>query len=266
MILAALALALAAATPPSLAFPVADRGGSHVDLLAPPGQHEWGQGHEPSEHLCNAGDVPRWCVWAEQNPDRSWTLTVANPDTARTARFWFPRAQVPGDTFTVGSVLYRGADGSVMASVVWSERHAIPGGEWGTTRMVFARVTQDNSAIVLDMPYSMTAAIRACFEEADKRRRQDECTDIYHLFNHLELDTDNVSPTPAFKIDTYAWTWPGRHTRGEDPRKGPPLRAEDLKYWQDPACTYTRRYRFDAAAGRYLPDAPLPKCAEYRRE
>jgi hypothetical protein len=31
----------------------------------------------------------------------------------------------------------------------------------------------------------------------------------------------------------------------------------------DPLCSYRRSFTFDAAAGRYVPDAPLPDCGDY---
>ena len=64
-------------------------------------------------------------------------------------------------------------------------------------------------------------------------------------------------------VETIATTYPGRRSRSEDSREGRPLRQQDLAYWRDPVCSYTRRYRFDAAAGRYLPESPVPACDDY---
>ena len=252
-------LALAAATVPS--FEVVDRAGSRVDMIGVRGL-QWWEPREPSAPHCSEGAAPRWCVSAARDADRGWILTISNAETSRTAQVRLPPGG-PGGSLAVWSQLIRGADGSIVAGVQRSERGAFAGGGWQTDRLVFVRVTAESEAVVLDLPLFASASIRACFDERDRRRRLDACSDEYGFMSGFELDTGNSSPTPALTVWTDATTYPGRRSRSEDSRERRALRRQDLTRWRDPACSYTRRYRFDPAAGRYLPETPVPACADY---
>jgi hypothetical protein len=255
-----LSLALAAASTPS--FEVVDRAGSRVDMIGVRGL-QWWEPREASTPHCSEGAAPRWCVSASRNDDQGWTLTISNAATSRTAHVRLPALEGPGASLIVWSQLIRGADGSILAGVERTDRGGLSGGDWQKTRVILVRVTAETEAIVLDLPVLGVAAIRACFDERDRRRRRDACRDDYALRGILNLDTENASPTPALSVETIATTYPGRRTRSEDSRGGRRLRRQDLTYWRDPVCSYMRRYRFDAAAGRYLPESPVPACADY---
>ena len=258
MILAS--LALAALVPPS--FEVPDRAGSRVDMLGVRGL-QWWEPREASALHCSEGAAPRWCVSASRNDDLGWTLTIGNAETSRTARVRLPAPEGPEASLAVWSQLIRGADGSVLAGVQRTDRGAFSGGGWQKDRLILVRITAETETIVLDLPLLGSASIRACFDERDRRRRRDACTDDYSFTAGFELATDNASPTPALDVWTHATTYPGRRSRSEDSRERRPLRRQDLTRWRDPVCSYTRRYRFDAAAGRYLPESPVPACADY---
>jgi hypothetical protein len=58
-------------------------------------------------------------------------------------------------------------------------------------------------------------------------------------------------------------TWPGRLAPDSDSTTDPPLRRSDLRWAIDRACTYRRRIAFDLRQSLYLPDSPLPACADY---
>lgn len=253
-------LALAALTTPS--FEVVDQAGSRVDTLGVRGLR-WGEPGEPSAPHCSGGAAPRWCVSAMRNDDLGWILTVSNADTARSARVRIPAPGGPGSTLVVWSQIIRGAEGSILAGAMLTDRGAFSGGGWDSHRQVFVRVTPETEAVVLDLPLLGSASIRACFDERDRRRRLDACSDDYSFVSGFELATDNASPTPALDVRTDATTYPGRRSRNEDSSEGRRLRPQDLTRWRDPVCSYTRRYRFDPAAGRYLPDRPVPPCADY---
>jgi len=63
---------------------------------------------------------------------------------------------------------------------------------------------------------------------------------------------------------TRATTYPGRRSRVEDSTAGAPLRRADLAHhWEDPECSYSRTFTYDAASHRYRPDTPLPACDDY---
>ena len=258
MILAS--LALAAFIPP--AFDVVDRAGSRVDMLGVRGVQPW-EPREPSAPHCSEGVAPRWCVSASRSGEPGWTVTIANAETSRTARIPLPASDGPGTSLVVDSRVVRGADGSIMVGVLRIDRGGFSGGGWQTHRFILIRLTAEAAGIVLDLPLLGSAAIRACFDARDRRRRRGACTDDYGFTAGFELDTENTSPTPAFSVWAEASTYPGRRSRSEDSSRDRALRRQDLTHWRDPVCTYTRRYRFDAAVGRYAPDTPVPDCADY---
>ncbi|HEX8526017.1 hypothetical protein [Allosphingosinicella sp.] len=251
-------LALAAAVPP--AFEVVDQAGSRVDMLGVRGL-QWWEPREPSAPHCSEGAAPSWCVSASRTDDSGWTLTVSNAAASRTARVRLPGPERA--SFIVWSQLVRGADGSILAGVVRTDRGPFSGGGWQKDRLILVRVTAESEGIVLDLPLLGSAAIRACFDGRDRRRRRGACTDDYSFSTAFSLDTANASSTPALSVSTRAETYPGRRSRSVDSSRGRPLRRQDLSHWHDPVCSYERRYRFHPAAGRYLPDTPVPACADY---
>jgi hypothetical protein len=253
-------LALAALVPP--AFEVVDQAGSRVDMLGVRGL-QWWEPREPSAPHCSEGAEPRWCVSASRDDDLGWTLTIANAAASRSVRVRLPDSEGPETSLVVSTQLIRGADGSILAGAIRTDRGAFSGGGWQTDRLILVRVTAETEAIVLDLPVLGSALIRACFDERDRRRRRDACSDDYGFTATFDLVTGNASPTPVLVSSTHARTYPGRRSRTEDSSRGPPLRRQDLTEWRDPVCSYTRRYRFDAAAGRYLPESPVPDCADY---
>lgn len=58
-----------------------------------------------------------------------------------------------------------------------------------------------------------------------------------------------------------SFTSPGARRRSDAPR-GLIERTEGDEV-PDPACSYTRSFHFSEAEGRYLPDGPLPVCADF---
>jgi len=255
-----LATLLAAAIPPAIDW--SDPAGNRVDDLGVRGL-EWWEPREPTTPHCSEGAAPRWCVALSRNDDSSWTLNITNAATSRHARVRLPAPEGPGARLIVEKQLIRGADGSILAGVLRIEGGSLSGGDWTKYRLILVRVTAETEAIVLDLPILGSASLRACFNERDRRRRRDACTDDYGLMASFILDRSNTSPTPVFEVETIATTYPGRRSRHGDSRRGRALRQEDLTRWRDPVCSYQRRYRFDAAAGRYLPDSPVPACADY---
>jgi hypothetical protein len=256
-----ISLALAAAVPP--AFEAVDRAGSRVDMLAVRGLQRW-EPREPSASHCSEGAAPSWCVSASRNDDDpGWTLTIRNAASSRIARVRIPAPEGSEASLVVWSQLIRGADGSILAGVQLTDRGGFSGGGWQKDRLILVRVTAETEAIVLDLPLLGSASIRACFDERDRRRRRNACSDDYGFTASFNLDTDNASPTPVLSVSTAATTFPGRRSRSEDSSEGRALRRKDLTYWRDPVCSYTRRYRFDATAGRYRPESPVPTCADY---
>lgn len=68
---------------------------------------------------------------------------------------------------------------------------------------------------------------------------------------------------PDLIVATIAQTSPGRRPRTPRGTQRDPIPRTEGDVIRDPACTFTRTYYFDAAQGRYGPDAPLPACRDY---
>jgi hypothetical protein len=139
------------------------------------------------------------------------------------------------------------------------------GGGASATRLTLLRFAPgaEGLAPVLETPLGGSAMIRACFGRRDERNRAGACHDQYELVGNLTLDSANAGARPRFLLTTRARTYPGRLDRNADSTAAPPLRRRDLVWAADPACTYTRMFAFDAAAGGYAPDRPLPDCDQY---
>ncbi len=108
---------------------------------------------------------------------------------------------------------------------------------------------------VLTVPWLGNAMIRACFSEQDIRQRAGACHDEYGFSARLALDTA-AEGMPVLRYQTVATRFPAGVSRFEDSLAKGPLKKQDLRTEQDPACTYTRLFRF--GAGMFHPDQALP--------
>ncbi len=115
---------------------------------------------------------------------------------------------------------------------------------------------------VLEVPYRSAISIRACFSERDMKHRAGACHDDYALSGDLTV-APNAADLPDLLLSVKATTFPRGVSRDSDSLALPPLTRRDLVTVEDKACTYRRAFHFDAAAGEYRPDAPLPECGQY---
>jgi hypothetical protein len=155
------------------------------------------------------------------------------------------------------------AAGAVLIRVELTRATGYSGGGARGVRTILVRAEPGSGPLqrVLDVPEAATRDVRACFGPRDTRRRRNACSDQYGA--GLALDPATRAGRPRFIYSSRAQTYPGRRTAASDSTVQPPLRRWDLRWWRDPACTFQRRFAFDAAAGRYSPDRPLPACADY---
>lgn len=220
----------------------------------------------------------RWCASMKRDaPDGPWRLQLCeipfhdNPHaiTGCRRRDHVPARQDRGDPeFGIWPFLVREAGGAVMVGLLSRRRMGFSGGGASVTHLSLLRAEPDADTLVemLDVPVDGSSLVRACFEEADIRRRREACQDEYAFRGALSLlppDGADGGGRPRFRLETRASTYPGEVRRWEDSAERPPLRQRDLVWWSDPACSYRRTFAFDAAAGRYVPDAPLPACESW---
>jgi hypothetical protein len=99
----------------------------------------------------------------------------------------------------------------------------------------------------------------------EEAARINACVDMFSLSTLFTLlpSSQPADQPPDLIVATVATTTPGRRPRTPPGTERAPIERTEGDEVRDPACTFTRTYYFDAAQGRYLPDAPLPACRDY---
>ncbi|WP_022972793.1 hypothetical protein [Xanthomonas maliensis] len=136
------------------------------------------------------------------------------------------------------------------------------GGEASQLQLARLRHLQDDIQIdseLLRVPWEGNAMIRTCFTEQDMQQRRSACHDTYDFSAKLSLDS-TAQGMPVLRYQTVATRLPAGVSRDKD-SLAQRLTKKDLRDEQDPACTYTRTFRF--SDGAYRPDQALPDCANY---
>ena len=147
--------------------------------------------------------------------------------------------------------------------VSFSSMYSGGGADASTLQLARVRHLQDDIQVdddVLTVPWQGNASIRACFSEQDARQRAGACHDEYSFSAKLGLDPA-AQAMPVLRYQTVATRFPAGASRFEDSLAKGPLKKKDLRTEQDPACSYTRLFRF--SEGMFHPDQALPDCAGY---
>jgi hypothetical protein len=99
----------------------------------------------------------------------------------------------------------------------------------------------------------------------EETARINACVDMFSLSTLFTLlpSSQPADQPPDLIVATVATTTPGRRPRTPPGTERAPIERMEGDEVRDPACTFTRTYYFDAAQGRYMPDAPLPACPDY---
>lgn len=168
-----------------------------------------------------------------------------------------------GGTLSFWPRLVRTRDG-VMVGVLRDELTGYSGGGARTVVLRLLALRRGRTPEpVLDIPVLGSASIRACFSEADAKRRADACHDEYRYHARLVFDPRGRDVAPVFEYRADATTFPGTISRGADSLAAKPLRPRDLVTVTDPRCTFRRVFRLDRVGRRYRPDRPLPDCGDF---
>ncbi|MGN6689775.1 MAG: hypothetical protein ACTHJU_02400 [Sphingopyxis sp.] len=114
----------------------------------------------------------------------------------------------------------------------------------------------------IEVPWSGSLLIRACFSEEDMKDRLDACHDEYEFGATLVAAPGGAALFPTLSYRAVATAFPRSSRRSED-NSATKLKRADLVRARDPACTYDRVLRYDAAAARYQMDRPAPDCSDY---
>jgi len=237
----------------------ADRAGNRVVAFAPqPGA----EGEQPGTIHCT--DDRRVCARLRLGEGQSQWWLEASVDGGRAWQGADLAMDYDMTRFAIRGRAVRQADGPLLVEVERANAAGYSGGGASETVLVVLRIDPDGAvAPMFEAPVAANKLIRACFSQRDERRRRGACHDEYEFTATLALDPANASGPPRFVLTTRARTYPGQRQLDSDATTQPPLLARDLVWWTDPLCSYRRVFAADAAAEGYLPDAPLPECADY---
>jgi hypothetical protein len=207
----------------------------------------------------------RWCVAlsAPQDADEP-TLPIVRAGAAAPPP---PPAETFSDeTWAVWPNLILLKDGGFLAGVEARTSTGYSGGGGSATELRLFRIAPDGQAAtapVLRVPVGAFLMIRACFNEHDRKDRRGACHDEYSFSGSIELASEAAEGLPALAYVSEAQAFPRGVSRMEDSTGKGRLKKSDLVRERDPQCSVSRRFRFDAAAGSYQPDTPLPDCSAY---
>lgn len=169
-----------------------------------------------------------------------------------------------GSDETVTDPQQRARQNVLVGGIVsFSSMYSGGGADASTLQLARVRHLQDDIQVdddVLTVPWSGSAMIRACFSEQDTKQRAGACHDEYGFSAKLGLETA-AEGMPVLRYQTVATRFPAGVSRFEDSLAKGPLKKKDLRTEQDPACSYSRSFRFSDAM--FHPDQPLPDCAGY---
>ncbi|MEE4451556.1 hypothetical protein [Novosphingobium resinovorum] len=186
---------------------------------------------------------------------------------------WTAKKEQDDDRFLPLPSVLRLRDGSgvlIGVGVRRSQMYSGGNAEVILQRLMLVRWGQNQErepVTVMEAPYSSDISIRACFDEKDRKQRRDACADQYALTSTLKPAPDTHAKThggmPDLMLVVKATNFPRGVSRNADSLAMPALTSADLVEETDTACTYSRRYTFDAVARTYRPDAPLPPCEDF---
>ncbi|MFD4837442.1 hypothetical protein ACFWP0_08020 [Achromobacter sp. NPDC058515] len=120
---------------------------------------------------------------------------------------------------------------------------------------------QPGGNLVFIMPYSADASIRACFNDADQKKRGGHCSDIYDF--KAALKPLPGKEYPDLQVTTKATRFPAGVSRHADSSAMPALTKAQLAPQADKQCSYTVTYTWQADRSVYEPASPLPDCGEF---
>ncbi|MEN5161372.1 hypothetical protein [Achromobacter spanius] len=218
---------------------------------------------------CNA--QTDWCVGIKTDGAFGENGPFATSRTLRADyRFW-DSPEIPDfKDFTVWPELIRLSEERALVGVVgpaepdFEASTPFSGGGFSRRDLYLYDVNlgeQTGASLVLVMPYTADASIRACFSEADQQKRAGQCSDIYAF--QASLKAVPGKELPDLQVKTQATRSPAGASRYEDSSTRPPLTPAQLAPQIDSQCSYTVTYAWQPGTSSYEPSKPLPDCTEF---
>jgi hypothetical protein len=197
--------------------------------------------------------------WAEFRP---LPCVVGEKQSPEIWPYMIPTLETVGTTGDSGGKAY-------LFGVLLKRSQGYSGGGADVSRLCLSSMGFAPHAFILgpelaNLPWRSSLMIRACFDDADRKKRRGACHDEYEFGASLMLAPDgDGGDLPALVYRTQATAYPQTARRGEDSSAAPALKPSDLSLWRDPECSYSRTLRFNPATERYEMDRPAPDCQAY---
>lgn len=216
------------------------------------------------EQLCTADKS--WCVELRQGDDLPG-LIIDAAGQQRTV----PLPALP-DEIGFSTSLYSlwpsriplSGAGASLVGVIRQDRIMYSGGGAHSGTLTLYRTMPGADMVeVLTVPWDSGSLIRACFSEKDFRQRRGVCHDEYAYSAQIGVVAGSAGDLPDLRYTTDANSFPGAVSRSADSLAGPRLRKKDIVRVTNAECSFTRVFRYDPQARRYVPDQPLPDCGDY---
>ncbi|WP_404336503.1 hypothetical protein AB2M62_19475 [Sphingomonas sp. MMS12-HWE2-04] len=214
--------------------------------------------------LCTADR--RWCVELVPAEGDGPPVPLVRAGDAATPADAPPSDSSEDETYAVWPRLILLKDGGFLAGVETRTSTSYSGGGGSATALGLFRVAADGQPggkPVLEVPLRASLMIRACFDEKDMKQRRGACHDEYRFSGTLTLAGEAAGGLPGLAYVAEAEAYPRGVSRSADSTTMARLKQSDLVYARDPACSFSRHFRFDAAAGVFRPDTALPDCSDY---
>lgn len=154
-------------------------------------------------------------------------------------------------------------NGSLIGTIKEDRTMYSGGGAHAATLTLHRIAAGADAREVLSVPWDSGSMIRACFSEKDFRDRRGACHDEYDYTAEISVTGADAAGFPILQYRAKATSYPGSVSRSADSLAKGRLRKKDLVHVENAECSFTRAFRYDAEAGQYVPDSPLPECGDY---
>ena len=189
-----------------------------------------------------------------------WTLEAGVDGGTRQTLAVLPPVADHGDTFyLLDPVIFREAGGAWLIGVE-RERYVNDPGISRSNRVLSLfrwEAGAGEARLVAVVPVAGSRSLRRCPIRHGEPPRPG-CTQDFDFGAVFDLDIGNRAGPPRFVLESHADIFPGPHAPSPGAGVTPGMMRET-----DPVCSYRRVFTFDPGEGAYLPDRPLPACADY---
>lgn len=224
---------------------------------------------------CNA--QTDWCVGINTEGTIETNGPFATSRTLRSDRNIWDLPEIPNfKGFTVWPELIRMSEDRAIVGVIgpaqpdFNLETPLSGGSFTRQDLYLFDVTlgdPSSSNLVFIVPSSATASIRACFNQADEKKRGGLCMDTYRYKADVKVLPGKKTATgveyPNLQVSTQATRAPAGVSRFADSTTRPALTAAQREPVADSQCSYTATYQWNEDGGVYEPTQPVPACSEF---